>query len=241
MISIVNVSKSFGNNKAVNSLSFDIKNGEIFGLLGPNGAGKSTTLKMITGILKPDNGDVLIEGNSIVTNSIEAKMNFGFVPDSPNMFLGMTGENYLSFIASCYKIEKSKAMERAIELSKKFEIFDNLHEVIANYSHGMRQKIFICGSLLHNPNNWILDEPLTGLDPEAAFQVKNTMQEMADESKSILFSTHVLDVAERVCDRIGIIDKGQLLFVGTLEELREKQHEENTNLESLFLELTKND
>lgn len=241
MISIVNVSKSFGNNKAVNSLSLDIKNGEIFGLLGPNGAGKSTTLKMITGILKPDNGDVLIEGNSIVTNSIEAKMNFGFVPDSPNMFLGMTGENYLSFIASCYRIEKSKAMERAIELSKKFEIFDNLHEVIANYSHGMRQKIFICGSLLHNPNNWILDEPLTGLDPEAAFQVKNTMQEMADESKSILFSTHVLDVAERVCDRIGIIDKGQLLFVGTLEELREKQHEENTNLESLFLELTKND
>lgn len=241
MISIVNVSKSFGNNKAVNSLSLDIKNGEIFGLLGPNGAGKSTTLKMITGILKPDNGDVLIEGNSIVANSIEAKMNFGFVPDSPNMFLGMTGENYLSFIASCYRIEKSKAMERAIELSKKFEIFDNLHEVIANYSHGMRQKIFICGSLLHNPNNWILDEPLTGLDPEAAFQVKNTMQEMADESKSILFSTHVLDVAERVCDRIGIIDKGQLLFVGTLEELREKQHEENTNLESLFLELTKND
>lgn len=241
MISIVNVSKSFGNNKAVNSLSLDIKNGEIFGLLGPNGAGKSTTLKMITGILKPDNGDVLIEGNSIVTNSIEAKMNFGFVPDSPNMFLGMTGENYLSFIASCYRIEKSKAMERAIELSKKFEIFDNLHEVIANYSHGMRQKIFICGSLLHNPNNWILDEPLTGLDPEAAFQVKNTMQEMADESKSILFSTHVLDVAERVCDRIGIIDKGQLLFVGTLEELREKQHEENTNLESLFLELTEND
>ena len=241
MISIVNVSKSFGNNKAVNSLSLDIKNGEIFGLLGPNGAGKSTTLKMITGILKPDNGDVLIEGNSIVTNSIEAKMNFGFVPDSPNMFLGMTGENYLFFIASCYRIEKSKAMERAIELSKKFEIFDNLHEVIANYSHGMRQKIFICGSLLHNPNNWILDEPLTGLDPEAAFQVKNTMQEMADESKSILFSTHVLDVAERVCDRIGIIDKGQLLFVGTLEELREKQHEENTNLESLFLELTKND
>lgn len=241
MISIVNVSKSFGNNKAVNSLSLDIKNGEIFGLLGPNGAGKSTTLKMITGILKPDNGDVLIEGNSIVTNSIEAKMNFGFVPDSPNMFLGMTGENYLSFIASCYRIEKSKAMERAIELSKKFEIFDNLHEVIANYSHGMRQKIFICGSLLHNPNNWILDEPLTGLDPEAAFQVKNTMQEMADESKSILFSTHVLDVAEKVCDRIGIIDKGQLLFVGTLEELREKQHEENTNLESLFLELTKND
>lgn len=241
MISIVNVSKSFGNNKAVNSLSLDIKNGEIFGLLGPNGAGKSTTLKMITGILKPDNGDVLIEDNSIVTNSIEAKMNFGFVPDSPNMFLGMTGENYLSFIASCYRIEKSKAMERAIELSKKFEIFDNLHEVIANYSHGMRQKIFICGSLLHNPNNWILDEPLTGLDPEAAFQVKNTMQEMANESKSILFSTHVLDVAERVCDRIGIIDKGQLLFVGTLEELREKQHEENTNLESLFLELTKND
>lgn len=241
MISIVNVSKSFGNNKAVNSLSLDIKNGEIFGLLGPNGAGKSTTLKMITGILKPDNGDVLIEGNSIVANSIEAKMNFGFVPDSPNMFLGMTGENYLSFIASCYRIEKSKAMERAIELSKKFEIFDNLHEVIANYSHGMRQKIFICGSLLHNPNNWILDEPLTGLDPEAAFQVKNTMQEMADESKSILFSTHVLDVAERVCNRIGIIDKGQLLFVGTLEELREKQHEENTNLESLFLELTKND
>lgn len=241
MISIVNVSKSFGNNKAVNSLSLDIKNGEIFGLLGPNGAGKSTTLKMITGILKPDNGDVLIDGNSIVTNSIEAKMNFGFVPDSPNMFLGMTGENYLSFIASCYRIEKSKAMERAIELSKKFEIFDNLHEVIANYSHGMRQKIFICGSLLHNPNNWILDEPLTGLDPEAAFQVKNTMQEMANESKSILFSTHVLDVAERVCDRIGIIDKGQLLFVGTLEELREKQHEENTNLESLFLELTKND
>lgn len=239
MIEFKDLTKRFGGKIAVNDLNLTINNGEVFGLLGPNGAGKSTSLKMATGILYPTNGDVLMDGYSIRKDTINAKRQFGFVSDTPDMFLGMTGLNYLAFICSIYGINETIGMQRCIDLAKKFNIYKDLDDFILNYSHGMRQKIFIIGSLIHNPNNWILDEPLTGLDPEASFQVKQIMKEYAKEDKTILFSTHVLEVAEKICDRIGIISKGKLIFVGTIEELRKKENETNLSLEELFLELTK--
>jgi ABC-2 type transport system ATP-binding protein len=238
MIKINHVTKKFGDFTAVDDLDLEIKDGEIFGLIGPNGAGKSTTLKMITGILPPTKGDVLLDNFSITKDTLRAKQQFGFVSDSPDMFLGMKGSDYLAFVASVYKVKRDEAQEKAVLLAKEFNIYDSLNDYIANYSHGMRQKIFIIGALLHSPSTWILDEPLTGLDPESSFKIKERMREHAQENKSVLFSTHVLEVAEKLCDRIGIISKGKLVFVGTLDELRKKSGDEGS-LEKLFLELVK--
>jgi ABC-2 type transport system ATP-binding protein len=239
MIRIEHATKKFGEFTAVDDLNLEIKDGEIFGLLGPNGAGKSTTLKMMTGILLPTSGDIYIDDFSIVKNGLEAKKRIGFVPDSPDMFLGMRGKDYLAFVASVYKMNSAEAETKAKEMAEEFKMYDVLNDYIANYSHGMRQKIFIMGALLHSPSCWILDEPLTGLDPEAAYLIKDMMKKHVQEHKTVLFSTHVLEVAEKICDRIGIISKGKLLFVGTLAELKDKEKEENGSLESLFLELVK--
>ena len=168
MIEIKNVSKSYvKNKKSVDGLNLEIKDGEIFGFLGPNGAGKTTTIKMITGILKIDEGEILIDGKSIKNEPTEAKLNFGFVPDSPDMFLKLKGIEYLNFIADIYKVDSKARKEKIETLSKEFGIYDNLNEQIQSYSHGMRQKVLIIGVLLHGPKNWILDEPLTGLDPKS--------------------------------------------------------------------------
>ena len=238
MIKLQNVTKKYGNLIAVNNLTLDIKDGEIFGFLGPNGAGKSTTLKMATGIVPRDSGNSLLNDKSIVTESLEAKKQFGFIPDTPNVFLRLKGREYLSFITSVYKIPTNVAKERIEKLAQEFEMQNSLEEYIINYSHGMRQKILIIGVLLTNPRNWILDEPMTGLDPNSSFILKEKMREHADNGNTVLFSTHVLEVAEKICDRVGIINKGKLLFVGTLEELRQSKGEDES-LESLFLELTK--
>lgn len=238
MIEILSVSKDYGKKLAVNNLNLKINDGEVFGLIGSNGAGKSTTIKMITGIITPTKGDVIIQGQSILNNSFEAKKHFAYVADTPDMFLGMTGIEYLTFIGSIFHINENEFSKRVNELSEEFSMKNSLNDVILNYSHGMRQKIFIIGSLLHNPENWILDEPLTGLDPDAAFKVKNHMRKMVSEGKSVLFSTHVLDVAEKVCDRIGIILHGELKFAGSLDELR-KQEKLDGDLENLFLNLIK--
>ncbi len=239
MINLVNLSKDYGKGMVVKGISLTIKDGEIFGLLGPNGAGKSTTLKMMTGILYPSKGDVIYGSYSVIRNPIEAKSSFGYVPDSPDMFLGFTGLDYLTFIASVYHIDKGLAKKRINELSKEFHLEESLNETIIDYSHGMRQKIFIISSLLHEPKNWILDEPMTGLDPDSAFTVKQTMRKLKEENKTVLFSTHVLDVAEKICDRIGILVDGELKFVGTTDELREKEKLTQGDLEDLFLNFTK--
>lgn len=241
MIQIQNVSKSYvKNKKSVDSLNLEIKNGEIFGFLGPNGAGKTTTIKMITGILDMDCGDIFIDGKSIIKDSVEAKKQFGFVPDNPDMFLRLKGIEYLNFIADIYNVEENKRKERIETLARKFEIYDNLNESMQGYSHGMRQKLIIISVLLHNPKNWILDEPMTGLDPKASFQLKELMREHCKLGNTVFFSTHVLEVAEKLCDRVGIINKGKLVFVGTYEELK-KQFSENVSLEELFLEITENE
>ena len=241
MIKIENVTKSYvKGKKSVDNLNLEIKDGEIFGFLGPNGAGKTTTIKMITGILNPDEGDILIDGKSIEKEPLEAKKRFGFVPDSPDMFLKLKGIEYLNFLAEIYEIPVELKKERIEKLTKKFEIYNNLNEQIESYSHGMRQKIVICGALLSNPKNWILDEPMTGLDPKSSFDLKEMMREHSRNGNTVFFSTHVLEVAEKLCDRVGIINHGKLVFIGTLEEMKSKFNE-NTSLENLFLEITENE
>ena len=239
MIEFKNVSKSYKKGvKAVDGLDLTVRDGEIFGFLGPNGAGKSTTIRMLTGILDIDEGAILIDGKDITKEAIEAKRRFGYVSDSPDQFLNLKGIEYLNFLADIYQVEDRR--NKIEEVTKKFEIFDVLNNQIESYSHGMRQKIILCGALLHDPKNWILDEPMTGLDPRSSFDLKEMMRRHADAGNCVFFSTHVLDVAEKICDRVGIINNGKLLFVGTMEEMRET-FKENTSLEQLFLEITEYD
>ena len=241
MIEIKNVTKSYDKeSKAVNAINLQINNNEIFGFLGPNGAGKTTTIKMITGILDIDEGDILIDNFSIKKDPLEAKKRFGYVPDNPEMFLKLRGIEYLNFMADIYEIDENERKENIEKLSTLFGINDVLSNKIESYSHGMKQKIAIIGALLHNPNNLIIDEPMTGLDPKASYELKKIMREYTKQNKAVFFSTHILEVAEKICDRIVIIDKGKLIFVGTIEEMREK-FKENKSLEELFMEITNND
>lgn len=241
MITINHVSKSYvKGKKSVDNLNLEIKNGEIFGFLGPNGAGKTTTIKMITGILKPDEGEILLDGKNIEKYPVDAKKTIGFVPDSPDMFLRLTGIEYLNFIADMYEVSSEDRKERIEKLAKRFEIENDLGSSMQSYSHGMRQKIIVISMLLHQPKNWILDEPMTGLDPKSSFQLKELMREHAKKNNTVFFSTHVLEVAEKLCDRVGIIHKGNLIFVGTYEELK-SEVKEGSSLEEMFLELTENE
>ncbi|MGL4571482.1 MAG: ABC transporter ATP-binding protein [Clostridium sp.] len=226
--------------KAVDNVTLQIKDGEIFGLLGPNGAGKTTTIKMVTGISEITEGNVVINDLDIAISPVKAKEQFGYVPDSPDMFLRFTGIEYLNFMADVYGVSKDDRLGRINELAIRFEMEKALGDKIQSYSHGMRQKVIIMGVLIHKPKVWILDEPLTGLDPKSAFILKEMMREHADEGNTVLFSTHVLEVAEKVCDRVGIINKGKLIFVGTLNEMRE-EFKESESLEEMFLEMTGNE
>lgn len=238
MIEFKNVSKSYVSNKfAVEDLNLKINDGEIFGFLGPNGAGKTTTIKMLTGILKPTNGEIFINDINIETSPIEAKKNFGYVPDSPDIFLNLTGNEYLNFMADMYEISDRK--NKIMELAQKFEMANNLGERISSYSHGMRQKIILIGALLSKPKNWILDEPMTGLDPKASHLLKEMMREHANKNNTVFFSTHVLEVAEKICDRVGIISDGKLVALGTISEIKDKFNE--GTLENIFLEITENE
>lgn len=241
MLEFTDVSKSYnGKTKAVDGLNLKVNDGEIFGFIGHNGAGKTTTIKMLTGILKNDQGYIGINGISITDNPIEAKMQFGYVPDSPDMFLRLKGIEYINFMADMYDVDNSVRKERIKELSDRFEMNDALGDKIESYSHGMRQKIVIMGVLVHSPSVWIMDEPMTGLDPRASFTLKEMMREHADSGKTVFFSTHVLEVAEKICDRVAIINKGKLLFCGTLPELRE-HFKANESLEKMFLEMTEHE
>ena len=238
MINIKNVTKEYVEGvKAVDNLSIHIRPGEIYGFIGPNGAGKSTTIKMITGITDCDKGEIIINGISS-NDEINSKLQFGYVSDSPDMFLKLKGLEYLNFLATIYKVSKEESKKRIVELAEKFELTSALGDKIQTYSHGMRQKIMVMGALLHNPKVWILDEPLTGLDPKSSYTLKEMMKEHARKGNSVFFSTHVLEVAEKLCDRIGIISKGKLVYEGTMEEIKENYP--NLTLEEIFLEITKN-
>ena len=241
MIEIKNVTKSYEKDKkAVNHINLQIHNKEIFGFLGPNGAGKTTTIKMMTGILGIDKGDILIDNYSIQKEALEAKKRFGYVPDNPDMFLKLKGIEYLNFMADIYEVSENKRKQQIEKFSKLFEINDVLSNRIESYSHGMKQKVAIIGALLHEPNNLIIDEPMIGLDPKASFELKKIMREFTRQNKAVFFSTHILEVAEKICDRIGIINRGEIIFVGTIQEMRERL-KENKSLEELFMEITEND
>lgn len=241
MIEIKNVSKSYKKgNKVIDDLNLKINNGEIFGFIGLNGAGKTTTIKMLTGILEIDEGEILIDGKSIFTDAVEAKRNIGLVPDNPDIFLKFKGIEYLNFIADVYEVDEEERVKEIEKYAKEFSMEEELENKIESYSHGMRQKIHIIGALLHKPNNWILDEPITGLDPKASYDLKKIMKDYANEGRTVFFSTHILEIAEKLCDRIGIINKGKLVFVGTLEEMR-KEFGQKLSLEEMFLEVTENE
>lgn len=238
MIEIKNVTKVYGGKvKAVDNLSLTLKPGEIFGFLGPNGAGKTTTIKMLTGITDPDSGEIIVNGIELAKDPIRYKNQFGFVPDSPDIFLRLKGIEYLNFMGDIYQVDSTLRKERIESLAKRFDMENALNDSISSYSHGMRQKIMLMGALIHDPSLWILDEPMTGLDPKSSFYLKEMMREHADKGNVVFFSTHVLEVAEKVCDRVGIINKGKLMFCGTMNELR-AMVSENEGLEQIFLEMT---
>lgn len=242
LLKLQNLSKIYsrGDIKAVDNINLDIKSGEIFGFLGPNGAGKTTTIKMIVGLLKPDNGKVFIDGIDAWKNPIDAKIRISYVPDSPEIYDKLKGIEYLNFIADMYEIPKEIRQER---MEKYLEIFNLKHavgDIIGSYSHGMKQKLVLISALIHEPKLFILDEPMVGLDPKSSFQLKEIMRKRCDEGKTVFFSTHVLEVAEKLCDRIAIINKGKIIALGTMEELR-NHAEERESLENIFLELTENE
>lgn len=239
MIEISQISKVYSKKvKAVDNLSLIVPDGQIVGFIGPNGAGKTTTLKMMTGILNPDSGYVKLNGFDIVKEALLAKKQFGFVADNPDVFLRLKGIEYLNLMADIYDVDSHIRQQRIIELSQKFEMTQALNDKIISYSHGMRQKIVLIGVMLHQPSIWILDEPLTGLDPHSSFVLKEMMREHANGNNTVFFSTHVLEVAERLCDVVIIINHGQIHYQGTLEAL--KQQYPNQTLETIFLEVTKN-
>lgn len=239
MFTINNVSKVYSKDggKAVDSLNLTVNNGEIFGFLGPNGAGKTTSIRMLTGILQPTEGDLLLDGVSILERPIAAKRNFAFVPDNPETFSRLKAIEYLNFIGDVYKIPSELRTERIKNYCEKFGLTEVLKNKISSFSHGMKQKLFLIASLITDPQNWILDEPMVGLDPEAAFIIKEIMKERAAQGKTVFFSTHVMEVAEKLCDRIGIIKKGKLVFVGTMEELKTQHEKDGQSLEDIFLSL----
>lgn len=241
MIEIKGVCKAYNKGliKAVDDLSLTVETGKIFGFLGPNGAGKTTLIKMITGILNADKGGISINGYDIRKNPLEAKMQFGFVPDDPNIFNRLTGIEYLNFMADMYRVTEEDRIQRMETLLERFDMSGAAGDSIQSYSHGMKQKIIVIGALLHHPPVWILDEPMTGLDPRSSFILKEMMREHADSGNTVFFSTHVLDVAEKLCDRLAIINKGRIILCGSMNEIQE-HFKKDQSLENLFLELTEN-
>lgn len=237
MIQINNLTKAYGDFKAVDDISFTVPSGKIVGFLGPNGAGKTTSIKMITGALSIDSGSVLVNGINTAVNPIETKRQIGYIPDNNDAFLRLKGIEYINFIADIYNVDSNVRKERIKHYSELFEMENNLDDKIMSYSHGMRQKIASIAVLVTDPEVWILDEPMTGLDPNSFAKLKKIMRERADNGKTVFFSTHVLDVAEKICDEVVIIKGGKLRFYGTLAELRESVGNDGS-LEDLFLELT---
>jgi len=239
MIALTGVSKSYnrGTVKAVDDLSLTTKAGEIFGFLGPNGAGKTTTIKMMVGLLKKDQGMIRINGKDIDKEPLEVKKAISYVPDTPEVYDRLTGVEYLNFMADVYQISAHDRKEKIHHLLSIFELTNAVGNLIQSYSHGMKQKIVLIGAMLNDPDVFILDEPMVGLDPRSSNHLKNYMREHCNQGKSVFFSTHVLEVAEKICDRIGIIRNGKLIACGTMDDLR-SQAEKKESLVNIFLEMT---
>ena len=236
MIEINHVSKTFGTKKAVDDITVTIPTGCITGFIGPNGAGKTTSIHMMTGVLQPDTGSIKLNGKDITKDPIEAKREFGLVPDSPDLFLRLSGLEYINFMADLYHIDTATRNARIKALAEQFEIQDALNDRMSSYSHGMRQKAILIATLVTDPNIWILDEPMTGLDPASSYLLKEKMKEHARQGNTVIFSTHVLEVAEKLCDRIAIIKQGKLIVSGKTQDVIGDE-----SLEDVFLELEDDD
>lgn len=237
LIETQNLVKRYGEKSAVDNVSFEVYPGEVFGFLGPNGAGKTTTIKMIVGLLQPTSGMVKVAGFDIQSQPLPAKAACGFVPDTPNLYPKLTGRELLRFVGDLYEIDRQRVERRGEELLRLFDLAQAGDDPIDSYSHGMQQKTALAAALLHDPKVLVLDEPTAGLDPRSARLIKDMLRQLADRGAAVFLSTHILEIAERMCDRIGIINKGELIAVGTMEELRAMGRGE-TSLEDIFLSLT---
>ncbi len=240
ILQLSNLNKQFGTKYAVRNLNLAIPGGEIFGLLGPNGAGKTTTFKMIVGLLQATSGQVRVGGYDVQTQPLAAKQQIGFVPDTPLLYEKLTASEFLSFVADLYGVEKDRARRRATELLRMFDLGENADDLIDSFSHGMKQKTALAAALIHDPGLLILDEPTVGLDPKSARLIKDILRQLTGRGVTVILSTHILEIAERMCDRIGIISQGELIAVGTMNDLRGEGDgvEAQGSLEDIFLELT---
>ena len=232
MLKIEHLTKKYGDTKAVDDLSLHIAPGEIYGFIGHNGAGKTTTLKSVVGILNFDEGEILIDGTSIKDEPLKCKKEIAYIPDNPDLYEFMTGIKYLNFVADIFGVDSDKRQQKIRKYADLFEITNDLAQPISTYSHGMKQKLAIVSAWLHDPKLIIMDEPFVGLDPKAAHLLKGMMREVCDKGGAIFFSTHVLEVAEKLCDKIAIIKNGKLIRSGTMEEVKG-----DDSLEEVFLEL----
>lgn len=232
MLKIKNLTKKFNDKIVINQLSLTIEKGDIYGFIGHNGAGKTTTIKAIMGILPFDEGEILIDHHSIVKEPLYCKQITAYIPDNPDIYEHLTGIQYLNFIADIYKVEAALRLKRIEKYASLFEIKDNLGDLISTYSHGMKQKLVIISALIHQPKLLILDEPFVGLDPKATLTLKNIMHELCEQGSAIFFSTHVLEVAEKLCNKIAVIKSGKLIADGKMEDVKG-----DTSLEKIFMEL----
>jgi ABC-2 type transport system ATP-binding protein len=237
LIQTQNLIKRYGDKPAVNGVTFDVYGGEVFGFLGPNGAGKTTTIKMMVGLLQPTAGTVRVAGYDVQSQPLLAKAANGYVPDTPNLYGKLSGRELLRFVGDLYEMKRDKIRERSEELLRLFDLAEAGDDLIDSYSHGMKQKVAMAAALIHDPKVLVLDEPTVGLDPKSARLIKDILRQLADRGAAVFLSTHILEIAERMCDRIGIINKGHLVAVGTMDQLRALGQGENS-LEDIFLNLT---
>ena len=232
MIEIKNVTKKYGNKKAVNNISFTVNDGDIFAFIGHNGAGKTTLIKSIVGIHDFDEGDILIDGMSIKDKPVECKKLMAYVPDNPETYEHMKAIDYINFICDMYEVDENTREKNIRKYAKIFEMEDKLNDTIDSFSHGMKQKVVLMSALAHDPKILIMDEPFVGLDPKAVFDIKEILNEMTKNGKTVFYSTHILDVAEKLCSRVAIIKKGELVKSGSMKEIKGDK-----SLENVFMEL----
>ena len=237
-LNVQGVTKSFGTTRAVDGISFNLQKGEILGLLGPNGSGKSTTMKLILGVIKPDAGSIFVFGKDVVKDSTETKQMMGYAPETPQLYEFLSGVEYLDFVADMYGMSDDLRKERISQFLNALEMQGHENQMISGYSTGMKQKIAITGALMHRPKLLILDEALNGLDPRSAKIAKDLLRNLAREGFSILFSTHVLEIAEAICDRVAIMYQGRILALGTVSDLRQRAGLPGSTLEEVFLKIT---
>jgi len=237
LIETLDLAKRFGDKVAVDKVNLQVRAGEIFGFLGPNGAGKTTTIKMIVGLLQPTSGAVRVAGHDVQTEPLAAKAASGFVPDAPNLYTKLSARELLHFVGELYDVEPVMVERRIEELLRLFDLTAAADDLIDSYSHGMRQKVSLAAALVHDPRVLVLDEPTVGLDPKSARLIKDLLRQLAQRGAAVFLSTHILEIAERMCDRIGIINRGALVAVGTMDELR-AMGQGTSSLEDIFLSLT---